>query len=405
MSSGPQSENGSEHEERPRLASVKIGGWPGLGGNAGFDLGERVTVLVGKNGAGKSLIMEGLHEAANSVLFGTDTVSSPKFFRCKVARHYAPNFSYEFKIKTEEAAETIDPEETEPLPERLIWNERCWLDGAEEDLWRVRNAQLRLRGGARRPFTHDEGLVPRAILAKPDIEDMPREAKELAAIFQGLHIVAAGIPRGDGGRQEILLRRKTLSIGKRKSVFWQAPNGVMNTISALAASILRMKSNRSGAYEEFVEIMQQLGVVECVTIQHYDDRTRAKVSYASVEFDGVNIGLCSDGTQRIAQIIAQLLSRRIRCLLIEEPETAVHPSLLARLLAILESYSLDRQIIIATHSPQIVDWCKPKDLRLVERVNEQTRVRKLDEKELGRVYNYLTHDGTLSDFVYGQSLE
>lgn len=405
MSSEPQSETGLEQEEGPRLASVEIGGWPGLGGNVGFDVGERVTVLVGKNGAGKSLIMEGLDAASESVLLGTETTPAPTSFHCVVTRPLSRTISYEYKVEVEETPDD-ESEDTEPPAQRLLWTERCWLHGARKSLWTVGNAKLQLRGHAPQPFVSDQGLLSRAILSKPDIDDMPSEATELAELFLGLRSVSAGIPREKKGRQEILLRRTILphKSGKRFTV-WKPMIDVADRMTELASSILKMKSSNDGRYDEFVEILQQLEVIRHVTIRQFKDQTRKNVSYASIEFDGVNFGYCSDGTQRIAQIIAELLSRRIRCLLIEEPETAVHPSLLSRLLAILESYALDRQIIITTHSPQIVDWCKPKDLRLVERIEGQTRVRSLDEKELDRVYNYLVHDGTLSDFVYRYSSE
>lgn len=403
MSTEPQSETSLEPEERPRLAWVKIGGWPGLGGNVGFDVGDRVTVLVGKNGAGKSLIMEGLSHATDSVLFGAETNPSPRNFACKIARPPARKFSFEYRLKAVEPS-VVDSDEAEPPQEQTIWYERCWLNAPRKDLWKVEDAQLQLGNQLPRTFVHDEGLVARAILTKSGVERIPLEAKQLAEIFQNLHLIAAGVPRGDAKRREILLRRRTIVMkGKKNVVFWQSPDGGMDNISALASSMLRMSHARKGLYDEFVELLQQLEIVREIKIRRFVDPTRKNSNYAAVEFDGVNIGLCSDGTQRIAQIIAQLLSPRTRCLLIEEPETAVHPSLLARLLAILDSYSHDRQIIIATHSPQIVDWCKPEDLRLVERAEGQTRVRNLDEKELGRVYNYLTHDGTLSDFVYRQS--
>jgi ABC-type Mn2+/Zn2+ transport system ATPase subunit len=399
MSSEPQSETGPEQEERPRLASVEIGSWPGLGGNVGFDLGERVTVLVGKNGAGKSLIMEGLNGAVNATLFGTRVSPSPKFFHCQIAHPTASNFSYEYRIDIEEIAESIDTGDAEISSQRLSWNEACRLLEVREDLWTIRNGQLLLAGHSAVPFPHDEGLVTKATFATGAMSNLPQEAKDLAKLFQGVRYISAGIPR-QGGRNEILHRR----IISNQPTHWRPLSSQNIRISGLASTILQMESLHDGCYEEFVELLQQLGVVSDVSIRQYGD-TQGGETYHAVHFDGVNIGFCSDGTQRIAQIIAQLLSPRVRCLLIEEPETAVHPSLLARLLAILQSYSHDRQIIIATHSPQIVDWCQPKDLRLVERVEGQTRVRKLDEKELGRVYNYLAHDGTLSDFVYGQSSE
>ena len=405
MSSEPQAETGPEPEERPRLAWVEIGGWPGLGGNVGFDVGERVTVLVGKNGAGKSLIMEGLNAAAHRVIFGADFVPSPKSFRCRVMRAAQPSITYEFEVDEDDYNNNDELEIVKIPSRRLIWSERCRIEGRQEDEWTVNNAQLTLHGRTPREFAPNEGLVVNALVEKRIISGMPIEAKQLAEIFSKLGFVSAGIPRGSESRHEILLRR----IGRGGRHRWEPVVNPENPTSVLALNIFLMKlywhSESTYVYDEFVELLQQLGVVREVTIHRYDEQTQGNDSYAAVHFDGVNIGFCSDGTQRIAQIIAQLLSPRVRCLLIEEPETAVHPSLLARLLAILDSYSHDRQIIIATHSPQIVDWCPPQDLRLVERIEGQTHVRKLDERELGRVYNYLAHDGTLSDFVYGQSTE
>src|SRR5262249_8956591 len=65
----------------------------------------------------------------------------------------------------------------------------------------------------------------------------------------------------------------------------------------------------------------------------------AKQDYGAVLFDGNNIGTASDGTLRVTEISIRLISSFISCLLIEEPETAVHPGLLGKLLALTEPYS------------------------------------------------------------------
>lgn len=396
MSSELETESGQKVEDRARLAAVEIGEWPGLGGTVGFDVGERITVLVGRNGAGKSLIMEGLSAAAESIVSGINETPIPKLFRCQVERK-GVGFSYEFAIEDNGDADDGRVDDDELGDSNLKWSERCKLDGIDEPLWTASNSQILLHGGQRLEFTHDEGLVAIAATELVTIEGMPIEAIQLAKIFEGWNLISAGIPRGAEKRHEILMRRTPRG--------WRPVVNTPILMNRLAIAILRMKFYDDASYDEFVDLVRQVGVVHNVTIRQYKEQGKDKDSFAAVFFDDVNLGLCSDGTQRIAQIIAQLLSPQTRCLLIEEPETAVHPSLLHRLLAILESYSHDRQIIIATHSPQIVDWCKPEDLRLVERIEGQTRVRKLDENELGRVHNYLTHDGTLSDYVYRQSIE
>ncbi|HRI66351.1 MAG TPA: ATP-binding protein [Polyangium sp.] len=358
-------------------------------------------MLVGKNGAGKSLIIEGLNAVGNGIVSGIDDVPLPKSFRCRSTRTAQPGFTYEFEVEEDERTDHGEIDETDPREQQLKWSERCKVDGINNTLWFVENSRLTLHNEESIVVPHDEGLVAIATRALIKIDKMPVEATQLADFFFGLQLVSAGIPRGSESRHEILLRRYTR--GKRQG--WRPVVDTTTTMNDLALTILRMNLYAEETFGELVELLQQIELVHDVSIHRYEERTNSKESYAAVHFDGVNIGLCSDGTQRIAQIIVRLLDPTTRCLLIEEPETAVHPGLLARLLAILDAYSHDRQIIIATHSPQIVDWCKPQDLRLVERNEGQTRVRKLDENELGRVFNYLTHDGTLSDFVYRQSSE
>ena len=125
----------------------------------------------------------------------------------------------------------------------------------------------------------------------------------------------------------------------------------------------------------------------------------------SVLIDGVNIGLCSDGTLRGAEIVLRLLGRPGSTLLIEEPETAVHPGLLHKLLNLIDAYTLDRQLIVSTHSPIVVDWCRPEELRLVERAHNVTTVRALSPDEAIRVHRYLDDEGTLADYLYARSTD
>ena len=117
----------------------------------------------------------------------------------------------------------------------------------------------------------------------------------------------------------------------------------------------------------------------------------------------MNIGLLSDGTLRISEMLINLIRRAGSVVLIEEPETAVHPGLLSRLLDVVDSYSADRQVIISTHSPIVVDWCQPDELRLIERVDARTVSRSLSANEANRVAAYLADEGTLSDFIYSQA--
>jgi predicted ATPase len=121
--------------------------------------------------------------------------------------------------------------------------------------------------------------------------------------------------------------------------------------------------------------------------------------------DGTDLGLLSDGTLRAAEILMWLLLPGVKLLLIEEPETAVHPGLLSRLLAEFDAYTGDRQIVLSTQAPQVVSWADPLAIRLVERRAAHTEVRRLRDDEVERLAGYLHDEGTLGDFVYSGALD
>ncbi len=160
-------------------------------------------------------------------------------------------------------------------------------------------------------------------------------------------------------------------------------------------------------YDEFCEVLQSLGVVREVAVDIYREERAKKIvagrDVAAVLFDGTNLGYCSDGTLRIARIVLEMLRPQVSCLLIEEPETAVHPGLLDKLLALVEAYSADRQIVLSTHSPQVVDRFAPDQLRLVEREEGVTRVHSLSATDRDLAISYLRDQGSLSDFVFRRS--
>ncbi|MFO0655196.1 MAG: AAA family ATPase [Polyangia bacterium] len=126
----------------------------------------------------------------------------------------------------------------------------------------------------------------------------------------------------------------------------------------------------------------------------------------SVAIDGVDLGLLADGTldggNPLALLRADVMSHHL--LLIEEPETGVHPGLLAGLLDTIDAYTVDRQVIISTHSPQVVSWAQPQELRVVTRQEGKTQVRPLSEQQVALFLKYL-HDQTLGDFVYSGALD
>ncbi|HID88076.1 MAG TPA: hypothetical protein EYP55_12015 [Anaerolineae bacterium] len=84
----------------------------------------------------------------------------------------------------------------------------------------------------------------------------------------------------------------------------------------------------------------------------------------------------SDGTLRFLGQLAALLSPHppsLACF--EEPENCIHPGLLELVVDVFKSASRKIQILVTTHSPDLLNFLAPEDLVIVEKVNGKTQCR------------------------------
>ena len=86
----------------------------------------------------------------------------------------------------------------------------------------------------------------------------------------------------------------------------------------------------------------------------------------------------SDGTKRLLYLITQLtaaaakpgqtplapftLFEPSKIIFLEEPELGIHPSQLHKLLSLIREVSREHQVIMTTHSPQVLDMLSEKEL-------------------------------------------
>jgi predicted ATPase len=91
-----------------------------------------------------------------------------------------------------------------------------------------------------------------------------------------------------------------------------------------------------------------------------------------------------------------------RILLIEEPELGIHPHQLQLLMDFLKEQSQHKQIIITTHSPQVLDILKNDELNRIiiasHSPEKGTQLRQLTEKEETKAKTYMSETGFLSDY-------
>lgn len=124
----------------------------------------------------------------------------------------------------------------------------------------------------------------------------------------------------------------------------------------------------------------------------------------------------SDGTKRLIYTIFTLYGLIIDAsqtksnkeiielpiVFIEEPELGIHPHQLHLMLNLLKERSKKQQIIITTHSPQVLDVLGIDELDqiLIAEIDSKngTTIRRLTEKETEKAKFYLQDEGMLSDY-------
>ncbi len=107
----------------------------------------------------------------------------------------------------------------------------------------------------------------------------------------------------------------------------------------------------------------------------------------------------SDGAQRVISILVSLLFDQSAVMLLEHPEDGIHRGLVRKVISLLQTYSDESQVIIASHSPVVFNSLPPEAVRLVSMENGVTKVRAFSPHETSVASKYLEEEGTLADFL------
>ena len=108
----------------------------------------------------------------------------------------------------------------------------------------------------------------------------------------------------------------------------------------------------------------------------------------------------SDGLKRIFLIIAEVAMDRIgdfplrnKIILIEEPELGIHPHQFFQLMTFLKEESRDKQIIISSHAPEVLDFLDKDELNRIiickYEGEKGTTLKHLTEKEIKDAQHYI----------------
>lgn len=394
--------------QHPRLLSFSLDGWDVLGDRVSVTLSDGVAVLVGRNGAGKSAILEGLKKIslyaieASGVPLNTssDKESFPKVLELNILTPTNRQLKYKYELlvfKNEDSLDFISDRLTS-----LSWNDSCYyLDEQEEKIWETLSGTTKLLERETPIILGITSSVRQFNFPQHPQLDLPNELGWIYSVLRGINFIQTTpiryqtISHYDITTPQAHERRSSfLSISKQGIDFSR-----FSLPARLSAQIFRM---RSEVREELELICKRVSLGEKIFVQESvtGEQINAE-SIVSVSLDGVNVGLLSDGTLRVLSILIGIIdSSSSATIIIEEPEVHIHPAMLEKLLNEIESYTYGDNLLLSTQSPQVVAWTSPDKINLVHRSDGKTIVRKLGEDEIQSVISYLSEEGSLGEWLY-----
>jgi len=286
------------------------------------------NVIVGKNGSGKSSVLQALHwmfqsgrtvqEASKDEKKGR-VVSENEAIFWPTTQYRNAGFSSEYGNKS-------------GTPEFRLEIKVIVADGTEKqaNLW-IRSA-------------HNAGITVH-IPSRNEITSAIRADREISAYIPGL----AGIPLVEEKQAKIIVHRR-------------AAAGDANTV--LRNVLLLMKSGEGGKeLERLTQFVSEVMGEISLRIEFDDDKhAQILAEFQTNEMRNLDpkrykpLELAGIGFLQVIQIFAYLIYFRPVLLLVDEPDAHLHPATQERLIRTLASAAneLDTQVILTTHSPSVV---------------------------------------------------
>lgn len=175
-------------------------------------------------------------------------------------------------------------------------------------------------------------------------------------------------------------------------------------------------------YQNFIDIIGKNGVclIDDLTFQEIETSSSVyKVSVGGkistkhkknnlvipnfiIQKNSLSPSQLSEGTFKTLALIFYIITTHGPLMLIEEPEVCVHHGLLYSIVDLLKIYSHEKQIIISTHSDQLLDKVEINAVFKVARGEEGTKVtsikQSLNSDELNALKDYLSNEGGLGEY-------
>ena len=343
-----------------------------------------LTVMIGANGAGKTALLEvfqllqrASQQELASYLEGRGGILAVLSKEAVEREESRMTIALELDAesarsrepliyKVELAAEQIGYAITS---ERLTWHSKPWLPDAMKYI-------IADRGRIQYFDPDTQKLVEpnwNYVASEPALAQVPKMYQEPEQL-RNLLASTAHYSFLDVGPRSVIRLPQALTPATRPGSNGENLYSALYNIRALHPALYdRIEALMSQGFPDFRHVEFPVVGAGQVTLAWYE-RNLPTPLYASQ---------LSEGTLRFLWLVTILLSPSAPALtLMDEPEVSLHPELLKLLAALLQDASASRQIIVATHSPDLIHWLEPKEVLVAEKAEGRTSLTWADEMNI-----------------------
>jgi len=177
--------------------------------------------------------------------------------------------------------------------------------------------------------------------------------------------------------------------------------------SNLAGVINYLRSSNETAttrYNEYItEIFPSIKQVTAPSIGENKAEIKIWTEDLDLEREDLAISLADSGTgvgQVLAIIFVIVTSKSPRTIIIDEPQSFLHPGAIRKLIEILKQHP-QHQYILTTHSPTVITACNPQTILLVKKEGSESTIEPIDVTETTNQRYFLSEIGASLSDVFG----
>lgn len=342
------------------IRSIRFPRYRNLEPNLRLDFHHPVTALVGPNGTNKSSILRALQACPRGFDLGT------YWFETELDKiDDRTRYIHSYRLPSGGSAE--------------VAKSRVFRSGRRRDYFETSRPRPEDGMAAMPPLESTPG-ADRASRGKTRWKPVPIEdviyldfRQELPAHNIALYFEFTETPRERRAREQ----KKLSTVDAKKEFIRKRSSKVHDALERLAQSDRYYQRERIHipAHELSAE---ELGAIATVTGREYSRVRIVHHAYfgnigATVQLrtDGLDYSEAAAGSGEFASIMlvhALYAAPRNSLVLLDEPETSLHPAAQVALTRVLIERALthDLQVVIATHSPEIINELKPPSIKVLD---------------------------------------